>query len=224
MIAEPFDPDTDSGSADAILKALDDVYAGNPAAVAVPLNLTTVDATLPLDGSDMAAYLSAVIQDWLNVSHRVMDYKEIENLNDYIEDVQLQEGRRLGHTHDSMTNNMLVAKQMYLMQLRASRRLQSHVRMLMYTFLYVCAVFALAPHIGESALAKVGAVLATAAYGTALVLFVKINSTRRMDDWDKQYWRSGELDKGVTAVTSAAAAAAGTAGACSAAGGVPFSA
>jgi hypothetical protein len=89
--------------------------------------------------------------------------------------------------------------------------------MLLYTLLYISFAFALAPHMdlpmglsgaagapGATNMARAAMLLLTVAYGTALILFIKINSTRRMDDWDKQYWRSGELKRAASAAADLA--------------------
>jgi hypothetical protein len=177
------------------LSQLKQFFTGDTSTLAFALALIGIMETP--DGGDNATLMRRVLEsaltDWVAVTHRVMDYREIESLNEYIADVQFQEDRRLVNTRNSMTSNMMVAKQMYLMQSRASARLLSHIRMLMYSMLFVCAMAVMLPHAGSNAV-KGAMVLAAAGYGAMMVMYYKVNSTRRMDDWDKMYWRSGELD------------------------------
>lgn len=189
--AEGFvDPDVDG------LSQLKQFFTGDTSTLAFALALIGIMEE-PDAGNNkdvMRRVLESALTDWVAVTHRVMDYREIESLNDYIADVQFQEDRRLTNTKNSMTSNMLVAKQMYLMQNRASAGLLSHIRMLMYSMLFVCLMAVLLPHAADSNAVKAGMFLLLCAYAVMMIIYFKINSTRRMDDWEKMYWRSGELD------------------------------
>lgn len=139
------------------------------------------------EGMDDAAV--AVIEDVLAKAHQAMNYTEISKLNGYVDSIQTQEMRRINETHESMANNLLLTQRMYLMQNRETDRLSARIRLLLYTMLTICAVFALMPFAGSPAgMVLMGLILVV--YLAGVLIHYRNSRLRRYDDWNKLYWRS----------------------------------
>ena len=84
--------------------------------------------------------MNLALQDWLAITHHIMDYKYIGDLNTYVRDVQEDEKKRLGQQRDAIHNDIMITKRMYLMRQRNTDMLYSRVRILLHIMLFVSMV------------------------------------------------------------------------------------
>ena len=148
--------------------------------------VSTPDSNYPL------LVMNASIADWMRLTHQVMDYAYIGDMNQYVADVQGQEETRILRQRHAVANELLIKKRLYLMRQRDSARLMANVRVMMHCTLFVCLIAYMAFNIDWfGAYSYVAMGCATAAFLTYLVVYHVVNRTRRYDDWDKYYWRAG---------------------------------
>jgi hypothetical protein len=155
---------------------------------AIANNLTVIASQEPYNDQSMITAL----ETWLAITHNVMDYKYIGDLNTYVRDVQEDEKKRLGKQRDTIHNDIMITKRMYLMRQRNTDMLYSRVRVILHCMLFV-SIVALAymnrAILGAAAIPVI--VLMALAFSIYIIMYIKVSSSRRYDDWNKLYWNSG---------------------------------
>jgi hypothetical protein len=139
--------------------------------------------------ADMTSSLAAMIEDALIKVHRAMNYTEIEKLNMYVKDVQDQEKRRIHDTHETMANSLMVTQRLYLMNNREVDKLTSRIRVMLYTILTVCIIFAIMPY-SSSAPGMTLMIVIGLSYLIGILIYIRGSGVRRYDDWNKIYWNT----------------------------------
>ena len=176
-----------------------------------------------LDGQSTASgfegeAMEAALEDWMRITHHVMDYQYVHDMNSYVKAVQEDERTRLDRQFNTITNDVMIKKHMYMMRQRDSDKLRSRVRLLMHTMLFVSAfafLYASRAFFGAFGWIVMGVI--SFAFGIYVIMFIKINSTRRYDDWGKHYWNDGrdvEAEGGAEDLSDNAK--------CEQSGGIPF--
>lgn len=161
-------------------------------AKAIELKLTSVvDAGTTSSRNDA---LNTAMQDWITVTHHVMDYKYINDVNNYVLNVQNEENKRLTGEKDGMHNDIMITKRMFLMRKANSEKLYSRVRMVLHTMLFVSLMAFIYMNqvlIGGGLAMFLMAVIAFA-FAIYVIMYIKTSSSKRYDDWSKFYWNSGD--------------------------------
>ncbi|AUF82470.1 hypothetical protein TetV_378 [Tetraselmis virus 1] len=152
--------------------------------------LSELDGGTSLSATDS---MNAMLDDWLTITHHIMDYKYINDLNHYIKNVQDDESKRLGKQENSIRNDILITKKMYLMRQANADMLYSRIRILLHAMLFVSAIAFLYMNSGMlgSAATAIMVVLCVA-FAIYILMYIKVSSSRRYDDWSKLYWNTGD--------------------------------
>nr|WRJ69484.1 hypothetical protein TetV2_00035 [Oceanusvirus sp.] len=137
--------------------------------------------------------MNRALHDWLTVTHHIMDYKYIGDLNTYVRDVQEDEKKRLGQQRDSIHNDIMITKRMYLMRQRNAEMLYSRVRILLHIMLFVSLVAVTYMNRGIFGYAALPLLaIMSFAFAIYVIMYIKVSGSRRYDDWNKMYWNGGE--------------------------------
>ena len=140
-----------------------------------------------------AAALTAALEDWMRITHHVMDYQYVHDMNSYVKSVQEDERTRLDRQFNSITNDVMVKKNMYMMTQREADKMRSRTRVVLHTMLFVsCFAFLYANRGFFGTFGWVVMAAASFAFGVYVIMFVKTNGSRRYDDWDKMYFNDGK--------------------------------
>lgn len=144
-------------------------------------------------GDHNATALSAALEDWMRITHHVMDYQYVHDMNSYVKAVQNDERTRLNQQYSSISNDVMIKKHMYIMRERDARKLQSRVRVILHSMLFVSGfsfLYANRAFFGAAGWILMG--IGSFAFGIYLIMYLKISSTRRYNDWDALYFNDGE--------------------------------
>ena len=132
------------------------------------------------------------VNDFLKATHSVKDASEIKSVNSYVNTLQEDELARLMRLNDKFRNNVLTTKQMYMMVNRDAHRIRSNIRIIMYAMVFAAIIMALMPS-HQTTWAKVLMALAILLFFTYTVLHVRKDNSRRFKDFDKFFFKKGDL-------------------------------
>lgn len=133
--------------------------------------------------------LIITIEDWMRVTHHIMDYQYVFDMNSYVKNVQDDESERLNRQLDSVSNEVMVKKQMYMMRQRDTDKLRSRIRLLLHSMLFISFfAFLYANHAWFGAVGWALMSVASLVFAIYLILYIKLSSSRRYDDWDILYF------------------------------------
>lgn len=133
--------------------------------------------------------LQAALEDWMRITHHVMDYQYVHDMNSYVKAVQHDERTRLDRQFNTITNDVMIKKHMYMMRQRDADKLYSRVRILLHIMLFISAfafLYANRAFFGPASWVIIG--IMSFAFSIYVIMFIKINSSRRYDDWNKLYF------------------------------------
>ena len=137
--------------------------------------------------------LKLALHDWMVITQHIMNYKYIRDMNDYVRNMQSDEKRALTKQRDAIQNDIMITKHMFLMRQRNADMLYSRVRVILHAMLFVSATALIYMNLGWlGAAGPPLMLLLLVAFGVYVVMFVKLSSARRYDDWSKLYWTGGK--------------------------------
>ena len=204
-------------TAEGVITTLDAINGADTSTRSVALKLESELAGKSLSGHEDVA-LNAALEDWMRITHHVMDYQYVHDMNSYVQAVQNDERTRLNRQYGTIANDVMVKKHMYTMRERDAMKLQSRVRMLMHTMLFVSAfAFLYASRAFFGAAGWFVLSVMSCAFGIYVIMYIKISGTRRYNDWDAMYFNDGEDIKSDTSVDDLA-----NTGKCATTGSVPY--
>ena len=169
------------------------------AGMAVSLKLTDI-----LKGNkDSTFYDNAVvmaIEDWMRITHQVMDYQYVNDINNYVKTVQDEERNRLTTQFHSINNDVMKTKIVYTHTQRDAMMLYSRIRVILHSILFVSVfafLYANRVFLGSMAYVLIAAV--SVAFGVYILMHMKISASRSYDDYDRVRFN----DEAISAATAA---------------------
>lgn len=186
------DADVESFSTEGVVTTLNAIDGADTSTRSVALRLETEMTGKTLSGHEDAA-LVAALEDWMRITHHVMDYQYVHDMNSYVKAVQTDERTRLTRQYNTISNDVMIKKHMYTMRERDALKLQSRVRILMHTMLFVSAfafLYANRAFFGIAGWVVMGII--SFAFGIYLIMYLKVSSSRRYNDWDALYFNDGK--------------------------------
>lgn len=129
------------------------------------------------------------IEDWLRITHQIVDYQYINDMNNYVKRVQTDEMNRLGDQYDIINNDVLKTKYSNGMQKSESDKYVSWIGFLMNTMLFVAvAAFLTANSSYFGTGGNIILVVLGICYVIYAMVYMKITSSRRKTDFNKFYF------------------------------------
>jgi hypothetical protein len=170
-------------------------YLKNSSTISKSIELAML--TLIDSATDNSAFqehaLKLALHDWLVVTQHIMNYKYIRDMNDYVRNMQSDEKRVLTKQRDAIQNDIMITKHMFMMRQRNADMLYSRVRVLLHGMLFVSALAFLYMNLGWlGAAGPPLIVLFIVAFSVYVIMYFKLSSARRYDDWSKLYWNGGK--------------------------------
>lgn len=139
--------------------------------------------------------LKAAITDWMTITHKVMDYQYVNDINNYVKTVQEEERDRLNSQFHSITNDVMITKTVYTHTQRDAMLLYSRIRVLLHTILFVSVfAFLYANRFYMGVLAYGLLVLVSVAFGVYVIMHIKLSNSRSYDDWDRMRFNDAAMN------------------------------
>eukprot|EP00873_Tetraselmis_striata_P041635 jgi/Tetstr1/461899/TSEL_006977.t1 len=102
-----------------------------------------------------------------------MDYQYVHDMNNYVKSVQTDERTRLDRQYNTIANDVMIKKHMYTMRERDALKLQSRVRILLHSMLFVSGfafLYANRAFFGPAGWVVMG--VASFAFGVYLIMYL----------------------------------------------------
>lgn len=179
-------------STEGVITTLDAISGADTNSRSVALKLESEMAGKSLSGHETEA-LNAALDDWMRITHHVMDYQYVHDMNTYVHAVQTDERTRLTRQYNTIANDVMVKKHMYTMRERDALKLQSRVRILLHSMLFVSAfafLYANRAFFGTAGWVMLG--IMSFAFGVYIIMYLKMSMSRRYNDWDSLYFNDGD--------------------------------
>ena len=130
--------------------------------------------------------IAYAIEDWMRITHKVMDYQYVNDINTYVKTVQEEERDRLTTQYHSITNDVMKTKTVYTHTQRDAMMLYSRIRVILHSMLFISAfAFLYANRTFFGAAAYIMLIILCVSFGIYIIMHVKISGSRSYDDWDR---------------------------------------
>ncbi len=150
------------------------------------------------------------IEDWMRITHQVMDYQYVNDINNYVKTVQDEERHRLTTQFNSINNDVMKTKIVYTHTQRDAMMLYSRIRVLLHSILFVSTfAFLYANRLFFGVSAYVLMAVVSVAFGIYILMHLKISASRSYDDYDRVRFNDEAISAATAAVPEAKDAAGG---------------
>lgn len=150
------------------------------------------------------------IEDWMRITHQVMDYQYVNDINNYVKTVQDEERNRLTTQFHSINNDVMKTKIVYTHTQRDAMMLHSRIRVLLHSILFVSVfAFLYANRLFLGAFAYVLIAAVSVAFGIYILMHLKISASRSYDDYDRVRFNDEAINAATAATPEAKDAAGG---------------
>lgn len=140
------------------------------------------------------------IEDWMRITHQVMDYQYVNDINNYVKTVQDEERNRLTTQFQSINNDVMKTKIVYTHTQRDAMMLYSRIRVLLHSIMFVSVfAFLYANRLFFGSIAYVLIAAVSVAFGIYILMHLKISASRSYDDYDRVRFN----DEAISAATAA---------------------
>lgn len=141
----------------------------------------------------MADELTTNKNKYLDLTHKLNDYNEIDNLNNILLTVTNVEKMKLTDMDNNVRSRLLKLKQEYLLKEASIQKYNFVINMLYFTTVMFSAVFFALAAFVQDMIGKgvtIAIVIAlSVVYLIVVLVAVRINANRRSSAWNQFYWQ-----------------------------------
>jgi len=141
----------------------------------------------------MADELTTNKNKYLDLTHKLNDYNEIDNLNNILLTVTNVEKTKLTDMDNNVRSRLLKMKQEYLLKEASIQKYNFIINMLYFTIVIFSAVFFALAAFVQDMIGKgvtIAIVIALSiVYLIVVLVAVRINANRRSSAWNQFYWQ-----------------------------------